>query len=74
VVETLFRTYDYNKNGTLELKEVQKFLNDAYTHAGKKPCSASETNTLFKQYDANKDGVFDRKEFKEFLRKKLYYL
>ena len=69
VVNNVFDKYDVNKNGTLDSKEIQKFLNDVYTQAGRKPSNFSEANDLVKHYDINKDGAIDKKQMKQIIKK-----
>ena len=74
IINNLFKTYDFNKNGTLDAKELEKFLNDTYVQAGRKPTNFSEVNDLIKNHDINKDGVIDMKEMKEIIKKKLNFI
>jgi Ca2+-binding EF-hand superfamily protein len=69
VVQHMFKKYDENKNGSLDVKEIEKFLNEAYAEVGRKPSNFSEAQDLVKMYDRNKDGTIDKKEFKEILKK-----
>lgn len=60
IVDDLFAKYDLNKNGTIDVKQMQKFLTDAYTAAGKKPSNFAEAQDIIKNFDKNKDGVIDK--------------
>lgn len=41
VVQHMFKKYDENKNGSLDVKEIEKFLNEAYAEVGRKPSNFS---------------------------------
>lgn len=41
IINSLFDKYDINKSGTLDPKEIEKFLNDVYIQAGRKPSNFS---------------------------------
>lgn len=59
-VDQVFGTYDKNKNGKLEVKEIKNFLNDCYAKVGKKCSGFSEVTDLINTYDYNKNGVIDK--------------
>lgn len=40
-VDKVFVSYDKNKNGTLEVKEIENFLNDCYAKIGRKSSGLS---------------------------------
>ena len=61
VVENIFKKYDTDKNGRLDRKEMNKFLDEIYKAVNRPKTNFKEINDLMDKYDKNKDGGIDRK-------------
>lgn len=59
----LFRLYDTNSNGSLDLKEAEKAIADLYVLAGQPAPSAGDLRITFQYFDSNKNGRLYLEEF-----------
>lgn len=55
VIDSLFMTYDTDKNQTLEPAEIRMLLRDVFKKLGKSSCE-SDVNMFIESVDINKDG------------------
>jgi Ca2+-binding EF-hand superfamily protein len=66
VIKNAFNTYDKNKNGLLDIDEVESILISFSKQNNIPNPTRKECEALFTSLDLNKDGKIDYKEFKIF--------
>ena len=75
VIEKMWKKYDADNNGYLDLEEVKKFTIDTLTNHGTdthiKIPSDEEMTETFKQYDKDGNNRIDKTEMKSYIRKQL---
>lgn len=68
-IDEVWRVYDGDKNGTLDINELHWFLNDLCARVGdSRRYSANEVTSIFKEADVNKDSRIDKTELFRFCK------
>ena len=65
-IDMVFSIYDENKDGNLDIEEVQKFVKD-YTK--NEPKQEEEIQSVFTEVDADENGLLDKDEMLAFIKK-----
>ena len=60
----VFSIYDANKDGNLDIEEVQKFVKD---YSKNDPKEADEVQNVFNEVDADENGLLDNDEMLAFI-------
>lgn len=66
VIKNAFNSYDKNKNGLLDLDEVESILMTFSKQNNLPNPTRKESESVFQSLDLNKDGKIDYNEFKIF--------
>lgn len=62
-IDSIFKKYDKDKNGTLDRKELSKFLTDLYKVTGiDRKVTEKEASELIARVDVNSDGNMNKQE------------
>jgi Ca2+-binding EF-hand superfamily protein len=67
-VSDAFIKYDFNKDGTLDLKEVEILMNDCFRKKGERKVTEEDVRIFFERVDVDKDGRITREEMEEMMR------
>ena len=69
-VDAVFKCYDFDNSGTLEVQEVTSLINDALKQMKQtKKVSQAEVNQFINSVDVNKDQKISKQELLEIFRK-----
>ena len=65
-IEMVFNIYDENKDGNLDIKEVQQFVKD---YSKNDPKEEDEIQSVFNEVDADENGLLSKDEMLAFIQK-----